>query len=150
MIYIDESGFDEKLKRDYARAPRGEQVVVDVKGKKAKRINIIAGLSNYKVIAPFIFEGYTKAVLFNKWLKEFLLPIIPEKSVIVMDNAPFHKSKETRELIENSGCELLFLPPYSPDYNPIENYWAILKSKIRKILPETEDISSAIEIVFKT
>jgi len=66
-----------------------------------------------------------------------------------MDNASFHKSKETQELIENSGCELLFLPPYSPDYNPIENYWAILKSKIRKILPDIKDISSAIEIVFK-
>ena len=149
MIYIDESGFDEKLRRDYARAPRGEQIVVDVKGKRAQRVNIIAGLFNHQLIAPFMFQGYTKATLFNKWLKELLLPCIPKKSIIIMDNASFHKSKETQELIENAGCQLLFLPPYSPDYNPIENYWAILKSKIRKILPDVEDISNAIEIVFK-
>lgn len=123
--------------------------MVDVKGKRAKRINIIAGLSNYKCVAPFIFSGYTKATLFNKWLKEFLLPALPKKSVIVMDNAPFHKSKETQALIENSGCQLLFLPPYSPDYNPIENYWAVLKSKVKKYLPNTEDISKAIEMAFK-
>ena len=70
--------------------------------------------------------------------------------MIVMDNARFHKSEETREIIEDHGHQLLFLPPYSPDLNPIENYWAILKGKLRKIVANFQNLFDALTAVFQT
>jgi transposase len=85
------------------------------------------------ILAPFIFEGTTDSKLFNHWLEKCLAPLLKPGKVIVMDNYCIHKSFETQEIIKKAGYEILFLPPYSPDLNPIENYWAILKSRIKKI-----------------
>ena len=73
-------------------------------------------------IAPFNFQGSCNSEVFNAWLEEILLPALPKGSVLVMDNAAFHKSARTKEMIEKSGCTLLFLPTYSPDLNPIEHW----------------------------
>ena len=78
--------------------------------------------------------GYTDAKRFNGWIQECLLPELRPGQVVVMDNAPFHKSQKTKELIESAGCKLLYQPKYSPDLNPIENVWANLKRKYRKII----------------
>jgi len=149
IVYIDESGVDDTLFRQYARASRGEQVLADIKGKKAQRISLIAGLLGHKIIAPMRFEGYTDAGVFNQWLEQCLLPELPPGHTIILDNASFHKSPLTRQLIESAGCNLLFLPPYSPDFNPIENWWAVLKSKIRTILPDCEQLIHAIDQAFR-
>jgi transposase len=74
----------------------------------------------------------TNTVIFNDWVETFLCPELKHWDIIVLDNASFHKSERTRELIETRGAKLLYLPPYSPDLNPIENYWAILKQYVRK------------------
>lgn len=71
---------------------------------------------------------------FEYWFANHLLPELPENSVIVMDNARFHRKSQLKEILSGTGHRLLFLPPYSPDLNPIEKYWAILKRKMRKIL----------------
>ena len=104
----------------------------DKKGHASEKLNIIAGLLNHKLIAPLTYRYSTDTSLFNTWLENCLIPVLPEKSVIIMDNARFHKSDKTRSLIEQHGHTLLFLPAYSPDLNPIEQYWAIIKSKIKK------------------
>lgn len=126
---MDESGIEETLHRDYARAERGKRVIVDIQGKKAKRTSIIAAYLPHtkEIIAPFVFEGYTDSKRFNGWLQKCLLPVLHKGQTVVMDNAPFHKSKKTRELIESVGCKLLYQPAYSPDLNPIENQWNTLK-----------------------
>jgi len=77
--------------------------------------------------APMTFEGTCETNLFNAWLREVLIPELRPGQVLILDNASFHKSLETKRLIEESGCHLLFLPPYSPDLNPIEKCWANLK-----------------------
>jgi transposase len=124
-------------------------VIGERRGKKSKRLNIIAGLLNQKIIAPLVFNGYTDSVLFNNWLETQLLPSLPKNSVLVLDNARFHKSAKTKELVEQAGCHLLFLPPYSPDLNPIENYWAILKSKVRNLSDFTSSLFESIEFALQ-
>ncbi|MET0155756.1 MAG: transposase [Rickettsiales bacterium] len=83
--------------------------------------------------------------MFNAWLKDHLLPTLKPGMTIIMDNARFHKSPETKELIEAEGCKLLFLPPYSPDLNPIEHKWFPLKNDARKIMRTFLDLTSAVE-----
>ncbi len=101
--------------------------------------------------APFVYQGYCTAKLIEAWLQKFLLPQVQPGQVIVMDNAPFHKSNTIRELIEKSGCELLFLPTYSPDLNPIEHWWYKVKTAIRKELPKHDfQMNQAADAAFQS
>ena len=84
------------------------------------------------LLAPMLFAGTMNAELFNRWLSEMLIPELPPSSVIIMDNAAFHKHPSTKELIEHAGHKLLYLSPYSPDLNPIEHRWAQLKAQRRR------------------
>jgi len=150
LVYLDESGIDEYLQRDYARAERGKQVISEVYGRKYGRISVIAAwLPQAKeMIAPYVFEGYTDSQRFNGWLEKCLLPELQIGQVIIMDNATFHKSKKTKELIETAGCRLLFQPAYSPDLNPIEQQWAILKRKFRKYKHLFKTFNEAVDYAF--
>jgi transposase len=95
---------------------------------------MIGGWMNHKFIAPFTFQGGCNANVFNTWLENILLPDLPKGTTVVMDNAAFHKSARTRELIEGSGCFPLYLPTYSPDFNPIEHCWHTLKSRLKPLI----------------
>ena len=86
---------------------------------------------------------------FEFWVKEYLMPELPGNSVIIMDNASFHKKASLEEIFRSEGHKLMFLPPYSPQLNPIERYWASLKRKLRKILPQHKSLDSAITCVFQ-
>jgi len=99
---------------------------------------MIGGWMNKKFIAPLTFQGGCNSNLVNTWLEKVLLPELPKGTTIIMDNAAFHKSTKTRELIENTGCKLLFLPTYSPDLNPIEHCWHTLKSKLKPLIQKTQ------------
>ena len=147
-MYIDESGVEDTLFREYARAPRGTQVMADVLGHRTQRFSLIAGLLGHKLIAPFVFEGYTDAIVFNDWVEHALITELPPGSVVIMDRASFHRKPKTRELIESAGCRLIYLPSYSPDFNKIESWWAILKAKIKAILPHADSLIHAIESAF--
>lgn len=106
-----------------------------VSGKRYARESFIAGQIQNKIIGPFCYTGTCDNDLFNFWLVNFLLPALSLGYTIIMDNAAFHKSELTKILIEDAGCQLLFLPPYSPDFNPIEKFWANFKAKIRCYSP---------------
>lgn len=97
-----------------------------------------------------MFEGSCNTQVFNTWLEEMLVPDLVPGKVVILDNASFHKSTRTIELIEAAGCRVLFLPPYSPDYNPIEHFWHKLKSAVKKLLPVCEDFQSAIVSFFQS
>lgn len=150
LVWLDESGIDEFLQRDYARAVRGKQVISEVHGKKYGRISMIAGWLSWKkeIIAPYVFAGYTDSKRFNGWLKKCLLPELLPGQVVIMDNAAFHKSKLTLELIESVGCRLLFQPAYSPDLNPIEKQWATLKAKFKKYKHKFKTFNEAVDYAF--
>ena len=87
--------------------------------------------------------------LFNFWLINFLTPAISPGDTVIMDNAAFHKSEETRRIIQSASCELVFLPPYSPDLNPIEKFWANLKVKIRVTIEKFCTLAEAIDVAFQ-
>ena len=137
LVYVDEAGVDNRLFRTHARAPRGVKIMADIPGKKRERVSMMGGWMKHKFRAPFTFQGGCNAHVFNTWLEEVLLPDLPKGTTIVLDNAAFHKSVKTRELIEKSGCFLLFLPTYSPDLNPIEHCWHTLKSRLKPIIQQS-------------
>ena len=125
--------------RPHARALRGAKVYADIPGKKREMYSIIGGLLNKTFIAPFTFQGGCNAEVFNQWLQTKLIPKIPKGTTIFMDNAAFHKTAKTKEIIKERGCELLFLPTYSPDMNPIEHCWHTLKPRLRKLLISNQE-----------
>jgi transposase len=116
---------------------RGKRLFGEKSGnRKGKRITVIGAINGRKgkLLAPIYFEGSTDTEVFNVWIKDYLLPEIKnQKKVIIMDNASFHKNEKTRELVEKAGHKLLYLPPYSPDLNPIEQRWFHIKNKVRSV-----------------
>jgi transposase len=84
------------------------------------------------------------------WLKDFLVPELKPGQVVIMDNATFHKSEESKQLIKDAGCKILFLPPYSPDLNPIEIFWANFKKMIRANLEKLKNLAEAIDFSFRS
>ena len=134
MYYGDESGFDEYYGREYGYAPRGEKVIGEVSGKSFVRTNIIAAKSNSDVVAPFAFSGSMNSDLFLGWLEYLFVPTLksPDKSVLFLDNATHHPKEAILDIAEEHGFRVIFLPPYSPDFNkPIENFWANVKRRLR-------------------
>ena len=102
------------------------------------------------MLALETFDCNCNSEVFNTWLENSLIPELPSNTVIVMDNAAFHKSAKTRQIIEKSGHTLKFLPPYSPDLNPIENCWHQIKSRLRPIIQGViGNLSGALEEVMK-
>ena len=127
IVYMDETGFSPGTNRSHAYSIKGTRVYGDVDSAKRPRTSLIGGYLQGQLIAPVLFDGTCNTMIFNAWLKDHLLPILKRGSVIVMDNAAFHKSRETRQIIKDAGCFALFLPPYSPHLNPIEKLWANIK-----------------------
>jgi len=119
-VSVDESGLEESLCREYGRAPRGQKVSGERMGKKAQRFSIMVALNQKKLVAPLHFKGYCDTEIVNSWVENALSPCLKPGQAIIMDNASFHKSTKTKQLIETKGCKLLYLPTYSPDLNSIE------------------------------
>jgi len=146
-VYLDESGVDDTIHREYGRALRGKEVSGEVSGKKTERLSMIAGLRENKLTAPFRFNGYCDTDVFNSWVEECLLETLKPGDVVVLDNASFHQSPKTRQLIESKQARLLPLPTYSPDLNPIEHCWATVKARIRKVRKPEQPLAEIIDEV---
>lgn len=117
----------------------------EVSGKRFARQSVISALFRGKLLSPMCFEGTCDTGVFNAWLKQMLIPSLLPGQLLVLDNASFHKSAESQQLVEAAGCKVLFLPPYSPDLNPIEKYWANMKSKVRELLPKVATLAEALD-----
>ena len=148
LIYLDESGFDLNMKKEYGWKKKGQRLYDNKSGnRKNKRITVISAYSNQTkdLIAPIYFEGNTDTKIFNQWIQEFLIPELKPNQTLILDNATFHKSSKTRELIESANCKLLYLPPYSPDFNPIEQKWSHVKNQVKKIRNKFEDFTKCLD-----
>jgi transposase len=149
LVYIDESGIDMTVCKDRGWGKKSEKLVGKKSGKYYERTNIIAGYVNRKSIAPMVFNGSCNSDLFNAWIEQFLIKELKPGQVVIMDNASFHKSQKTKELIESVGCIVIFLPPYSPDLNPIEKFWANMKRWIKQQIENFEHLFDSIVFFFK-
>ena len=133
----------------YGYSPVGKRFYDLKSGRRQGRINMIAGYRDGQLIAPFTVEGACNRTVFETWLETCLIPVLHPGEWVIVDNATFHHGGRIAQLIEAAGCQLVYLPPYSPDLNRIEKCWAWLKSRIRKLLPNSDHLRGAIEVVLK-
>ena len=148
-VYIDESGITQYLYREYGYAPRGTPVYGKIQGKKFERLNIVAAKSGDEILARCEYTCNMNAALFELWFVRVLLVELPAGSVIIMDNASWHRKKVLRALAEAAGCRVIFLPPYSPDFNSIESVWANLKNFVRNYMRDFPSLSIAVNHYFQ-
>ena len=127
IVYVDECGFRMESYRRHGYAPRGECILGLISGRRPRTPTLVAARIGSDFTAPCLFQGSCNAACFNACLEVYLCPRLSVSDGVVLDNAKIHKTPRTRELIEASGAEVLFLPPYSPDYNPIEHDFANIK-----------------------
>ena len=129
IVYVDESGFEPQVCRRYGWAMRGQQVYGDHSGNRRPRTSLIAARRGKDFLAPMLFSGTADADLVNDWMRHFLCKELRPNSTIIWDNAAFHKKKDLEAIAHAYGHHILFLPPYSPDFNPIENDFANIKKR---------------------
>lgn len=132
IVYIDESGFAQDMPREYGYSKKGKRCYDEKYWHAKGRINAIGAIINNKLLTVSLFDSNIDSDVFYTWLEKDLIPKLPEESIIVMDNATFHKRLDMQEIIQNNNHTLLYLPPYSPDLNPIEKKWSEAKSIRRK------------------
>lgn len=135
-MYLDETGFDTFYYRPYAYAPKGVSVKERISGRRYQRLSLVAAQTDEGLIAPMTYDNTMDSALFEAWFEQFLLPALKQPSVIIMDNARFHRMAVLREMAQKGKHVILPLPPYSPDLNPIEKVWANIKRELRKIASE--------------
>lgn len=148
-VYVDEAGFDNKEDYPYGYSPRGERCYALKSGKKRERTSWISALKKGKIFASLTFEGSCNRDLFEAWLSQKLIPKLNPGDIIILDNATFHHGETIRQIVEEARCELWYLPAYSPDLNKIENWWSVLKTWMKQMLPEFETVRECVDTAFK-
>lgn len=132
-MFVDESGFHTSMARLRARAPKGERAYGKVPRKRGRNQTLIASITLEGAMCESVsIEGATDAELFETYVEEFLAPTLEAGQVVVLDGLGAHRTARVRELIEARGTDLVFLPPYSPDMNPIEEAFSKIKQLVRK------------------
>lgn len=145
LAFVDETGATTNMARRYGRARRGERVVAAVPWGHWKTTTFLAALRHDRIDAPCVFDGPINGARFRAWVEQALVPTLAPGDIVVMDNLSSHKVAGIRAAIEAAGASLLYLPPYSPDLNPIEQLFAKLKALLRTAAARTiEQLWSAI------
>ena len=150
LVFVDETGASTKMTRLYGRCPRGKRLVSPVPWGHWKTTTFVGALRQDGLVAPCAFDGPINGEKFRAWVEQFLVPELKPGDIVVMDNLSSHKVAGVRTAIENAKANLLYLPAYSPDLNPIEQGFAKLKALLRKAAARTFDaliraIASALE-----
>jgi transposase len=139
LVFIDESGASTKMTRLYGRCARGKRLVCAVPHGHWKTTTFVGALRQDGMTAPCVIDGPINGETFLAWVEQSLVPTLRPHDIVVMDNLSSHKVKGVRQGIEAVGATLHYLPPYSPDLNPIEQYFAKLKSLLRKAAARTRE-----------
>jgi transposase len=139
LVFIDETGAKTNMTRTHGYAPRGERLVDAAPHGHWHTTTFVGGLTLRGFVAPMVVDGAVNGAVFRAYVRQVLVPDLRRGDVVVMDNLGSHAVAGVREAIEGAGCRLLFLPPYSPDLNPIENAFSKLKGLLRKAAERTVD-----------
>jgi transposase len=139
LVFLDETGTSTNMARRYGRAPRGERCVGSMPHGHWHTTTFIAGLRHDDITAPMVTDGAMTGALFLTYVQEFLCPTLHPGDIVIADNLRSHKVAGVKAAVEAVGARLGYLPPYSPDLNPIEKLFAKLKALLRKAAPRTVD-----------
>ena len=139
VVFIDETGINTKMARPRGRCPRGRRVVASIPHGHWKTLTFIAGLRCDGLTAPWVIEGAMDGDAFETYIETQLAPTLQKGDVVVLDNLPAHNRDSARRAVEKRGAWLLFLPPYSPDFNPIELAFSKFKAHMKRLKPRTVD-----------
>jgi transposase len=137
LVFVDESWASTNMARRYGRCRRGERLRMSVPHGHWKTTTLIAGMRLDGIVAPFVIDCPVNRDIFETWVERVLIPELRSGDTVIMDNLSSHKGPRVRELLEAAGANLLYLPPYSPDFNPIEHLFSKLKAQLRKAAPRT-------------
>ena len=148
--YLDECGIASQLNRAFGWAPRQKKVWGKIHGKPEPKFNLMAVLHSSELKAPLIYQGTMNTALFNTYLEEFLWPLLTPGPVVIMDNATFHKSQDTHRLITENNGQVWYLPPYSPDLNPLEHTWATWKRQVRRYRNQFDSLALTLDFIFNS
>ena len=139
LVFLDETWASTNMTRTRGRAPSGERCVASAPHGHWKTTTFIAGLRHNEITAPMVSDGPMTGALFLAYIQEFLCPTLKPGDIVIADNLSSHKVAGIKEAIESMGATLRYLPPYSPDLNPIEKMFSKLKSLLRKAAARTVD-----------
>jgi transposase len=137
LLFIDEAGSHIGMTRDYARAPRGQRAHDNVPRNRGTVTTMLGALGIEGVVAMMTIEGATDAAVFEAFVAHLLVPQLKPGDIVVWDNVGAHKPPRIRQLVEAAGATVVFLPPYSPDFNPIEECWSKLKGILKSLAART-------------
>jgi transposase len=139
LVFVDETGATTNMARRYGRSPRGRRLDGPIPHGHWKSTTFVGGLTTRGFIAPYVLDGPMSGTVFLAWVEQMLAPELRPGDIVVMDNLGAHKVDGVRKAIEAQRAELRYLPPYSPDLNPIEQAFAKLKALLRKAAERTVD-----------
>ena len=139
LIFVDECGTHTSLAPIYGYAPRGERLYLSVPRGRGKNTTLLSSMTLEGMGPSLTVEGATTARVFETYVEKVLLPSLEPGQIVVMDNLSAHRPKRIKELIEQQVCELLYLPSYSPDYNPIEEAFAKIKNLLRNAAARSKE-----------
>jgi transposase len=139
LIFVDECGTHTSLSPIHGYAPRGERLYLSVPRTRGKNTTVLSSMSVEGIGPSLAVEGPTSARVFETYVEKVLVASLEPGQIVVMDNLGAHRPKRIRELIEQRGCELLYLPAYSPDLNPIEEAFAKIKNLLRKAAARSKE-----------
>jgi transposase len=137
-VFVDESGANTQMTRWRGRSLAGQRLVVRIPHGHYQTSTLIAGVRLKGACAPWLFDGAMDGEMFLAWVREGLVTGLQAGDLVIMDNLATHKVQGVCEAIEAAGARLLYLPPYSPDFNPIENLWSKIKQILRSLSPRTQ------------
>lgn len=150
LVFLDESGCNTDMTRRYAYSLGGSRAVDSTPLSKPKNTTILSSIQLNGTLRYTIFSGGTTVEKFKRYLENDLLPYLNQDSVLVMDNMKSHHAKAVKDLLDSFGIRYIYLPPYSPDLNPIEKLWSKVKALLRKIKARTlEELPNAIQNAFR-
>ena len=155
LVFIDETWASTAMARTHGRAPRGARLRAGIPHGHWKTTTFVAGLRLTGIVAPMVLDGPINRLTFEAYVTQVLVPDLSPGDIVIMDNLSSHKAPTVRNAIEAAGASLFFLPPYSPDFNPIENAFSKLKALLRKAAERTVDglwatIGALIDLVTPT
>ena len=141
LIFLDETWIKTNMARLVGWAPRGERLIGRVPHGHWKTTTFLAGLRHDRIVAPLVVDGAIDGEIFRAWVEQALAPTLVPGDIVVADNLSSHKVAGVREAIEARGGTIMFLPAYSPDLNPIEQFFAKLKAALRRLAPRSRGSS---------